>query len=230
MQRLVFKRILINSRVGSFTPRYFSALPSHVVVNMPALSPTMEVGTISKWLVTEGTEVHPGDGIADIATDKASMTFESTDDFFVAKFLVANGSEVKVGDPIMVTVEDADHIGAFADFKPAAAEKAVESPPPPATPKPVEAPKEKAAAPKPTPAPATPKDQAAAPAPVPAPAAPKVASTPSPSAPAAAAPAGTAGGYQWGQAVAKSALAGRLAKEQADYVAKYGRTGHRAVA
>jgi pyruvate dehydrogenase E2 component (dihydrolipoamide acetyltransferase) len=94
--------------------RHFS-LPAHEVVGMPALSPTMEVGTIGKWLLKEGDSASPGDAIAEIETDKASMAFECTDDIVIAKFLVSEGAEVKVGDPIMVTVEEGD-VSAFADF------------------------------------------------------------------------------------------------------------------
>ena len=57
----------------------------------------------------------PGDAIAEIETDKASMAFEAQDDLVIAKFLVAEGQEVAVGQPMMVTVEDGD-ISAFADF------------------------------------------------------------------------------------------------------------------
>ena len=72
-------------------------------------------GTIGKWLVKEGDSAAPGDALAEIETDKASMAFECTDDMVIAKFLVAEGTEVKVGDPIMVTVEEGD-ISAFSDF------------------------------------------------------------------------------------------------------------------
>jgi pyruvate/2-oxoglutarate dehydrogenase complex dihydrolipoamide acyltransferase (E2) component len=95
--------------------RAFSSLPDHQVVGMPALSPTMESGTIGKWLMKEGDTASPGDALAEIETDKASMAFECTDDIVIAKILVSEGTEVKVGDPIMVTVEEGD-ISAFADF------------------------------------------------------------------------------------------------------------------
>ena len=72
-------------------------------------------GTIGKWLVKEGDSAAPGDALAEIETDKASMAFECTDDMVIAKFLVAEGTEVKVGDPIMVTVEEGD-ISTFSDF------------------------------------------------------------------------------------------------------------------
>jgi pyruvate dehydrogenase E1 component beta subunit len=68
---------------------------------MPALSPTMEEGKLSKWLVKEGDTVNPGDVLAEIETDKATMEVESVDSGTVAKILVAEGSEgVKVNTPI----------------------------------------------------------------------------------------------------------------------------------
>ena len=66
-------------------------LPYHIVVGMPALSPTMESGTISKWNVSEGDAYSAGDSLAIIETDKASMDFEAQDDGVVAKLLVCQG-------------------------------------------------------------------------------------------------------------------------------------------
>ena len=92
---------------------------------MPALSPTMEEGTLAKWLVKEGDTVSSGDIIAEIETDKATMEVEAVDEGKVGKLLVAEGSEgVKVNDPIAVLLEDgesADDIdeGALAGGAPA---------------------------------------------------------------------------------------------------------------
>jgi pyruvate dehydrogenase E1 component beta subunit len=70
---------------------------------MPALSPTMEEGKLAKWLVKEGQVIKPGDIIAEIETDKATMEVEATDEGMVAKLLVAEGTEgVKVNTPIAV--------------------------------------------------------------------------------------------------------------------------------
>ena len=64
---------------------------------MPALSPTMEEGTLAKWLVKEGDTVTSGDVIAEIETDKATMEFEAVDEGVVLKILVSEGTEgVKV--------------------------------------------------------------------------------------------------------------------------------------
>jgi pyruvate dehydrogenase E1 component beta subunit len=70
-------------------------------LKMPALSPTMEEGTLSKWLVKEGDEVKSGDILAEIETDKATMEFEAVDEGKLSKILVPEGTEgVKVGQPI----------------------------------------------------------------------------------------------------------------------------------
>ncbi|WP_299302293.1 pyruvate dehydrogenase complex dihydrolipoamide acetyltransferase [uncultured Litoreibacter sp.] len=91
---------------------------------MPALSPTMEEGTLAKWLVKEGDTVASGDVMAEIETDKATMEFEAVDEGVIGKILVEEGSEgVKVNTPIAVILEDgesADDIGA-ASAAPASA-------------------------------------------------------------------------------------------------------------
>jgi pyruvate dehydrogenase E1 component beta subunit len=70
-------------------------------LKMPALSPTMEEGTLAKWLVKEGDEVKSGDILAEIETDKATMEFEAVDEGTIAKILVPEGTDgVKVGQPI----------------------------------------------------------------------------------------------------------------------------------
>ena len=92
---------------------------------MPALSPTMEEGTLAKWLVKEGDTVTSGDIIAEIETDKATMEFEAVDEGVIGKLLVAEGTEaVKVNTPIAILVEEgesADDLTASAPA-PAAAE------------------------------------------------------------------------------------------------------------
>ncbi|WP_353472015.1 pyruvate dehydrogenase complex E1 component subunit beta [Salipiger sp. H15] len=105
---------------------------------MPALSPTMEEGTLAKWLVKEGDTVSSGDIIAEIETDKATMEFEAVDEGIVGKLLIAEGTEgVKVNTPIAVLVEDgesADDIAApKAEAAPAKAEEAPAAAPAPAS-------------------------------------------------------------------------------------------------
>ena len=73
-----------------------------VDILMPALSPTMEEGTLAKWLKGEGDKVEAGDVIAEIETDKATMEVEAIDEGNVGKILIAEGTEgVKVNTPIM---------------------------------------------------------------------------------------------------------------------------------
>jgi pyruvate dehydrogenase E1 component beta subunit len=80
---------------------------------MPALSPTMEEGTLAKWLVKEGDEVRSGDILAEIETDKATMEFEAVDEGTIAKILVAEGTDgVKVGTPIAVLAADGEDVSA----------------------------------------------------------------------------------------------------------------------
>ncbi|KAH9768757.1 Dihydrolipoyllysine-residue acetyltransferase component 1 of pyruvate dehydrogenase complex [Citrus sinensis] len=93
--------------------RHFSSseLPSHTVVGMPALSPTMSQGNIAKWRKKEGDKIEIGDILCEIETDKATVEFESLEEGFLAKILVPEGSkDVPVGQPIAITVEDADDI------------------------------------------------------------------------------------------------------------------------
>src|SRR3990167_889886 len=89
-----------------------------VEILMPALSPTMEEGTLAKWLVKEGDVVKSGQIIAEIETDKATMEFEAVDEGKIGRILVAEGTAgVKVNTPIAVLIED----GEAADAVPAAA-------------------------------------------------------------------------------------------------------------
>ena len=195
-------------------------LPYHLVVGMPALSPTMDAGTISKWNVKEGESFSAGDSIAVIETDKASMDFEAQDDGVVAKLLVEAGSgEIAVGVPVMVTVEEEGDVAAFANFVAGSAPdssktEAEVTPEQPAvavstTPPVAVAPAAPVAAPTPTPAAAV-----AAP----------VTTTTTPPAPLDAI---SLGGSTWGKLAAeKSPLAKLLASKQKQYIEKYGSTGH----
>ena len=98
---------------------------------MPALSPTMEEGTLAKWLVREGDRVKSGQILAEIETDKATMEFEAVDEGIIGRLLVAEGTAgVKVNTPIATMLED----GESADTAPApramAAQPAAAAPPP----------------------------------------------------------------------------------------------------
>jgi pyruvate dehydrogenase E2 component (dihydrolipoamide acetyltransferase) len=94
-------------------------------ITMPALSPTMETGTLAKWLVKEGDKIKPGDVIAEIETDKATMEVESIDEGTITKLLVAEGTdEVPVGQVIATMAEEGE------DASAAPAPKAAEKPAP----------------------------------------------------------------------------------------------------
>jgi pyruvate dehydrogenase E1 component subunit beta len=78
---------------------------------MPALSPTMEEGTLAKWLVKEGDTVSSGDIMAEIETDKATMEFEAVDEGIIGKILIAEGSEgVKVNTAIAILIEEGENV------------------------------------------------------------------------------------------------------------------------
>ncbi len=103
-------------------------------IKMPALSPTMEEGTLAKWLVKEGDSVASGDVLAEIETDKATMEVESIDEGVVGKILISEGTDnVKVGEVIMQLLEDGEDASALtAPAAPAEAESAPEAKPEPA--------------------------------------------------------------------------------------------------
>ena len=82
-----------------------------VDILMPALSPTMEEGTLSKWLVKEGDKVESGDLIAEIETDKATMEVEAIEDGIIGKILVSEGQEsIKVNSPIAILLSEGENL------------------------------------------------------------------------------------------------------------------------
>src|SRR5690606_1994375 len=94
-------------------------MPTEIL--MPALSPTMEEGTLAKWLVKEGDTVSSGDLLAEIETDKATMEFEAVDEGVIAKILVSEGSEgVKVGTVIAIIAEEGEDVAEAAKGRAAA--------------------------------------------------------------------------------------------------------------
>ncbi len=96
-----------------------------IEILMPALSPTMEEGTLSKWVKKEGDTVKAGDVIAEIETDKATMEVEAVDEGTLGKLLVAAGTEnVKVNTPIAVLLQDGDSAADIGSAKPAEPAKA----------------------------------------------------------------------------------------------------------
>jgi pyruvate dehydrogenase E1 component beta subunit len=107
-------------------------MPTEVL--MPALSPTMEKGNLSKWLKKEGDSVKSGDVIAEIETDKATMEVEAADEGTLGKILVPEGTaDVAVNTPIAVILGEGEDKAALNKVKPAQQAKAAESAPPAAT-------------------------------------------------------------------------------------------------
>ena len=110
-----------------------------IELKMPALSPTMEEGTLAKWLVKEGDEVKSGDILAEIETDKATMEFEAVDEGKIAKILVPEGTDgVKVGAPIAIMAGEGEDASVAAPKADTAAPSLPKAPPEPkadATPK-----------------------------------------------------------------------------------------------
>src|SRR6476646_8097272 len=146
-----------------------------IELKMPALSPTMEEGTLAKWLVKEGDEVKSGDILAEIETDKATMEFEAVDEGKIAKILVPEGTDgVKVGAPIAIMAGEGENASDAAAGGSSRSERDADAAAPkadtaaPAPPKPTAEPK----------ADATPKSAPPPQAPVETPAAPAQAATP----------------------------------------------------
>ncbi|XP_063868758.1 dihydrolipoyllysine-residue acetyltransferase component of pyruvate dehydrogenase complex-like [Scylla paramamosain] len=115
-------------------------LPPHIKVNLPALSPTMEMGTIISWEKKEGDVLNEGDLLAEIETDKATMGMETPEEGVLAKILVPAGEkDVPLGKLLCIIVSDEKDVAAFKDYKapegPSAA-AAAPPPPPPPTPAP----------------------------------------------------------------------------------------------
>lgn len=82
---------------------------------MPALSPTMETGSISNWLLKEGDAFEAGQAICEVETDKATVTYDATEDGYIAKILVGRG-DITVGAPLMITVDNAADVVHFANY------------------------------------------------------------------------------------------------------------------
>ena len=100
-------------------------------LKMPALSPTMEEGTLAKWLVKEGDDVKSGDILAEIETDKATMEFEAVDEGKIAKILVPEGTDgVKVGQPIALLAADGEAVSDAPAAPGKAEEPAAQAPQP----------------------------------------------------------------------------------------------------
>ncbi|XP_065737379.1 dihydrolipoyllysine-residue acetyltransferase component of pyruvate dehydrogenase complex, mitochondrial isoform X5 [Phocoena phocoena] len=101
---------------GSPRRRWYS-LPPHQKVPLPSLSPTMQAGTIARWEKKEGEKINEGELIAEVETDKATVGFESLEECYMAKILVAEGTrDVPIGAIICITVEKPEDIEAFKNY------------------------------------------------------------------------------------------------------------------
>ncbi|KAM8716239.1 hypothetical protein ACLKA7_003167 [Drosophila subpalustris] len=160
----ILSRPQVISTWGYNFARAYADLPDHIRVALPALSPTMERGSIVSWEKKEGDKLNEGDLLCEIETDKATMGFETPEEGYLAKILIPGGTkDVPIGKLVCIIVSEASHVAAFADFKddaPAAAPAAAAAPPPP----PPAAAPAPAAAPPPPPPVAAPAPPAAAPA------------------------------------------------------------------
>ncbi|HTV89930.1 MAG TPA: pyruvate dehydrogenase complex dihydrolipoamide acetyltransferase [Stellaceae bacterium] len=125
-----------------------------IEIRMPALSPTMTEGNLARWLKREGDEVHSGDVIAEIETDKATMEYEAVDEGRLGRIIVPEGAQgIKVNQPIAVLLEEGEDQSALAGFSGAGGEAAAPAPNPPAAPPRTEEGRKAAAAPDAAPAP-----------------------------------------------------------------------------
>lgn len=127
---------------------FCSGMPPHKRVALPALSPTMEHGTIVSWQKQEGDQLSEGDLLCEIETDKATMGFETPEEGYLAKIIIPEGTkDIPIGKLLCIIVENQDDVAAFKDFKddgtvapavappsaPSASSPAKSAPPPPPT-------------------------------------------------------------------------------------------------
>lgn len=128
-----------------------SSYPTHMKIALPALSPTMTMGTVQRWEKKVGEKLSEGDLLAEIETDKATIGFEVQEEGYLAKIMVSEGTrDVPLGTPLCIIVEKESDIAAFKDYVETGVAE-VSTPPPAPAPAAVPTP---AAAPTPTPAPA----------------------------------------------------------------------------
>jgi pyruvate dehydrogenase E2 component (dihydrolipoamide acetyltransferase) len=141
--------------------RHMADLPTHIKVALPALSPTMEMGTIVNWEKKVGDQVSEGDLLCEIETDKATMGFETPEEGYLARILLEAGSkDIPIGRLLCIIVEKAEDVAKFADFvddgSNALASAPAAAPPPPkeaAAPTPAAPAQAPAASPAPAPPP-----------------------------------------------------------------------------
>ena len=121
-----------------FRVSWFSGLPSHSKITLPALSPTMEVGTIKEWKLKEGEKLTEGEVLAEIETDKAIMDFSCPDHIaegYLAKILSPEGTrDIKLGSYICIMVQNKEDVGSFIDYVLVDTDSPAAPPPEPPTP------------------------------------------------------------------------------------------------
>jgi len=117
-----FKKNVEVSRLRSsggfrISSRGLADYPSHIKVALPALSPTMEMGTIVNWEKKVGDQVSEGDLLCEIETDKATMGFETPEEGYLAKIMIAAGTkDIPIGRLLCIIVENEEDVAKFADF------------------------------------------------------------------------------------------------------------------
>ncbi|XP_028639675.1 dihydrolipoyllysine-residue acetyltransferase component of pyruvate dehydrogenase complex, mitochondrial [Grammomys surdaster] len=117
-----------------------SSYPTHMQIVLPALSPTMTMGTVQRWEKKVGEKLSEGDLLAEIETDKATIGFEVQEEGYLAKILVPEGTrDVPLGAPLCIIVEKQEDIAAFADYRPTEVTSLKPQAPPSPVPPPVAA-------------------------------------------------------------------------------------------
>merc|ERR1719209_1535192 len=97
--------------------RCYSSHPPHVKVTLPALSPTMEMGSIVTWEKKEGDKVSEGDLLCEIETDKATMGFETPEEGYLAKIFIEAGTrDIPIGKLLCIIVEDQADVAKFSNY------------------------------------------------------------------------------------------------------------------
>jgi pyruvate dehydrogenase E2 component (dihydrolipoamide acetyltransferase) len=131
-QTLFGQSLLVN--LNRMQKCFYASYPDHTTIGLPALSPTMEAGTLASWAKAEGDQIQEGDLIAEIETDKATMGLEAADEGYLAKILVPAGTkDIPLKTALCIIVPNKIDIAAFANFKASDAVVAVKAPAPAAS-------------------------------------------------------------------------------------------------
>lgn len=136
-----FHKRRLHSQPKNVIARNYSSYPTHEIVKLPNLSPTMEVGTIVSWEKAEGEKIDEGEVLAIIETDKSTMEMETPEEGYLAKIIVSVGSkDIPVNQPIAIIVSEEEDIAAFQNYsveeekveaEPAPVPSSAPAPPPP---------------------------------------------------------------------------------------------------